>query len=91
MNSIERQKKEWLKDQLDRMESNEHTQIFNIIKKYTEQFTKTQSGILISTDTLSNECFYEIEKYVIFSIDQKKRIEEDAKTRKTYERLVSES
>jgi hypothetical protein len=91
MNSIERQKKEWLKDQLDRMESNEHTQIFNIIKKYTEQYTKTQTGILISTDTLNNECLDEIEKYVVFSIDQRKRIEEDAKTRKTYERLVSDS
>jgi len=91
MNSVQRQKKEWLKEQLDRMESNEHIQIFNIIKKYTEQFTKTQSGILISTDNLSDECIGDIEKYVVFSIDQRKRIEEDAKTRKTYERLVSDS
>jgi hypothetical protein len=91
MNSVQRQKKEWLKEQLDRMESNEHIQIFNIIKKYTEQFTKTQSGILISTDNLSDECIENIEKYVVFSIDQRKRIEEDAKTRKTYERLVSDS
>jgi hypothetical protein len=91
MNSVQRQKKEWLKDQLDRMESNEHIQIFNIIKKHTEQFTKTQTGILISTDNLSNECIENIEKYVVFSIDQRKRIEEDAKTRKTYERLVSDS
>lgn len=91
MNSIQRQKKEWLKEQLDRMESNEHIQIFNIIKKHTEQFTKTQTGILISTDNLSDECIENIEKYVVFSIDQRKRIEEDAKTRKTYERLVSDS
>jgi hypothetical protein len=91
MNSVQRQKKEWLKDQLDRMESNEHIQIFNIIKKHTEQFTKTQTGILISTDNLSDECIENIEKYVVFSIDQRKRIEEDAKTRKTYERLVSDS
>jgi hypothetical protein len=91
MNSVQRQKKEWLKEQLDRMESNEHIQIFNIIKKYTEQFTKTQSGILISTDNLSEECIENMEKYVVFSIDQRKRIEEDAKTRKTYERLVSDS
>jgi len=91
MNSVQRQKKEWLKEQLDRMESNEHIQIFNIIKKHTEQFTKTQTGILISTDNLSNECIEHIEKYVVFSIDQRKRIEEDAKTRKTYERLVSDS
>ena len=56
MNSASRSKKEWLKEHLDRMEANEHSQVFTIIKKYTDQFTKTQSGVLISTDNLSNEC-----------------------------------
>lgn len=88
---MNKQKKEWMKDQLDLMDSNQHTQIFNIVKKYTNTFTKTQSGILVSTDNLSSECLEEISNYINFSIDQKKRIEEDAKTRKTYERLISES
>jgi hypothetical protein len=88
---MNKQKKEWMKDQLDLMDSNQHTQIFNIIKKYTNTFTKTQSGILVSTDTLSSECLEEISNYINFSIDQKKRIEEDIKTRKTYERLISDS
>jgi hypothetical protein len=88
---MNKQKKEWMKDQLDLMDSNQHTQIFNIIKKYTNTFTKTQSGILVSTDTLSSECLEEINNYINFSIDQKKRIEEDTKTRKTYERLISDS
>jgi len=88
---MNKQKKEWMKDQLDLMDSNQHTQIFNIIKKYTNTFTKTQSGILVSTDTLSSDCLEEISNYINFSIDQKKRIEEDTKTRKTYERLISDS
>jgi hypothetical protein len=89
MNTVSRSKKEWLKEHLDNMESNEHNQVFAIIKKYTDQFTKTHAGVLISTDNLSNECLTEIEKYVNFCIDQKKRIEEDQKTRKTYERLLT--
>jgi hypothetical protein len=88
---MNKQKKEWMKEQLDLMDSNQHTQIFNIIKKYTNTFTKTQTGILVSTDNLSSECLEDINNYINFSIDQKKRIEEDAKTRKTYERLISES
>jgi hypothetical protein len=88
MNSFSRSKKEWLKDQLDRMDPNEHAQVFEIIKKYTEQFTKTQNGILISTDQLNDDCLTEIEKYILFCIDQRKRMEEDMKTRKNYERLV---
>lgn len=91
MNSLSRTKKEWLKDQIDRMDSNEHIQIFTIIKKFTDQVTKTQSGILVSTDILSTECLDEIDRYIVFSLDQRKRIEEDNKTRKNYERMVSDT
>lgn len=88
MNSVLRTKKEWLKDQLDRMETNEHNQVFQIIKKYTDEYTKTQSGVLVSTDNLNNDCLQEIEQYIQFSIDQKKRMEDDQKIRKNYERLL---
>jgi hypothetical protein len=88
MNSHSRSKKEWMKEQLDRMESNEHNQVFSIIKRYTDQFTKTQNGVLVSTDNLNDECLEEIEKYITFCLDQRKRMDEDMKTRKTYERLV---
>ena len=90
MNKYSRSKKEWLKEQLDRMESNEHSQVFSIIKKYTDQFTKTQNGVLVSTDNLNDECLDEIEKYITFCNDQRKRMDEDMKTRKNYERLVHE-
>ena len=89
MNTIARSKKEWLKEQIDLMEEDEHNQVFAIIKKYTDQFTKTQNGVLISTDNLSDECLTEIEKYVLFCMDQKKRMDEDQKVRKTYERLLT--
>ena len=70
------------------MDSNEHVQVLAIIQKYTEQVTKTQSGILVSTDMLNDDCMKEIEQYVVFSLDQRKRIDEDSKTRKTYERMI---
>jgi len=81
-----------LKEQLEKTESSEniHIQILEIIKKYTDQFTTTQNGILISSDNLTDACLADIEKYLIFCNDQKTRIEEDSKTRKTYERLISE-
>lgn len=91
MNSLLRSKKEWLKEQLDRMEANEHMQVLNIVRKYTDQLTKTQTGVLVSTDNLNDECLKEIENYIVFSLDQRKRMEEDTKTRKTYERMVHDS
>ena len=88
MNNYPRSKKEWLKEQLDRMDTNEHVQVLEIVRKYTEQVTKTQTGILVSTDMLNDECMKEIEQYVVFSLDQRKRMEDDTKTRKTYERMA---
>jgi hypothetical protein len=88
MNSLLRSKKEMMKDQLDRMDTNEHNQVFSIIKRYTDQFTKTQNGVLVSTDNLNDECLTEIDKYINFCLDQKKRMDDDLRTRKTYERLV---
>jgi len=85
---MNRAKKEWMKEQLDKMDSNEHTQVYEIIKKYTDQFTKTQNGVLISSDNLTTECLEEIERYITFCLDQRKRMEEDNKTRKNYERMV---
>jgi hypothetical protein len=88
MNTFSRSKKEWMKDQLDTMDANEHVQVLTIINNYTNQSTKTQTGVLISTEHLSDECLKEIETYIHFLIDQRKRIDDDNKTRKSYERMV---
>ena len=88
MNSIPRTKKEWMKEQLDTLDANEHAQIFSIVQKYTDQCTKTQTGVLVSTDHLNDACLDEIEKYIHFCKDQRKRIDDDIQTRKTYERMI---
>lgn len=85
---MNRQKKEWLKEQIDKLDTNEHTQIHSIITKYTSSITKTPTGYFISSDDLSDECLKEIEKYTNFCLDQRKRMEEDSKERKQYERLI---
>jgi len=67
-----RLRKEQLKEQLEKLEPQEHAQIFTIIKRYTEHYTKTEHGVLISSDVLSNECLLEVEKMVAFYMDQRK-------------------
>ena len=85
-----RAQKEALKEQLDKMDETEHTQIFEIVQKYTKEYTKTHSGVLVSSTVLPEKCISEIQTYVNFCLDQKKRIDEDMKTRKTYENFVSQ-
>jgi hypothetical protein len=82
---------ESLKEKIDKLDSNEHKQIYNIINRLNKsqiQTTKTQQGILITADNLDKETVDEIEKYVHFCIDQRKRMDIDMKTRKEYERMV---
>ena len=88
MNNFSRSKLEKLKEQIDKLEQNEHKQIYNIMKRNELQVTKTQNGVLVSADHLNDETLEEVERYVLFCIDQRKRMEEDMKTRKTYERMV---
>ena len=83
---MNRSRKEALKERLDRLDANEHAQIFNVIKKYTESFTKTQNGVLISSDVLPDACLLEMDKMVTFYLDQHKQMEADESERKTYER-----
>jgi hypothetical protein len=79
-----------LKDQIDRLEQNEHKQVYNIMKKKSPAVTKTQNGIFVSSDTLDDETLEEVERYVLFCLDQRRRMDDDMKTRKTYERMISE-
>jgi hypothetical protein len=85
---MDRSKKEWLKEKIDGLDTNEHVQLFNIISKFTDNVTKSTNGVYVSCENLSEDCLQEIEKYVLFCIDQHKRMEEDMKTRKTYEKMI---
>jgi hypothetical protein len=77
-----------MKEQLDKLEANEHIQVYSIVKKYTENITKSTNGVFVSSEHLSQECLFEIDKYIMFCLDQRKRMEDDMKTRKTYERMI---
>ena len=72
---MKRSQKEKLKEHLDKLDAQEHGQIFEIIKRYTDNFTKTQNGVLVSSDVLSDECLLEIEKRVAYYMDQRKTMD----------------
>jgi hypothetical protein len=71
---MNRSRKEQLKENIDRLDPHEHSQIFDVIKRYTEQYTKTGKSIFVSTDMLPQECLEEIERLVAFYLDQRKTL-----------------
>jgi len=80
---MNRARKEKLRDQLDLLDSHEHAQVFAIIKRHTDSFTRTQTGVLVSSEVLSDVCMLEMETMVAFYIDQRKRMDADDVARKT--------
>jgi hypothetical protein len=72
---MNRVRKEQLKEKIEKLDPEEHAQIFEVIKRYTEAFTKTQTGVLVSSDALPDECIAEIETLVSYYMDQRTRID----------------
>lgn len=80
---------ERLKESVDQLDPHEQRQIFHIIQKHTSEYTSTDSGILVQANVLPEACLREMKTYVAFCQDQKRRMDADLETRKTYERLAS--
>ena len=86
---MNRTRKEWLKEQLEKLDTIEHEQILNIVLKFTENITRTPTGVFVSCENLSVECLTDIEKYILFCLDQRKRFEHDNQNLKIYKRMVT--
>ncbi len=84
---MNRQRKETLKEQIEKLDPQEHAQIFAIVKKYTDTYTKTQNGVLVSSEGLPDQCIKEMETMVNFYLDQRKRMDSDAASRKAQNEL----
>lgn len=83
---MNRAHKERLKELLDKLDSEEHVQIFEIIKRHTTEYTRTQNGVLISSENLSDECLREVEQRIGYFNDQRKRMDIDIAERKALSR-----
>ena len=71
---MNRLRKEQLKENLEKLDAEEHSQIFAVIQRYTQEYTRTASGIFVSSDNLSDDCLIEIEKMVQYYLDQRKSL-----------------
>jgi hypothetical protein len=81
---MNRLRKEQLREYIDKLDAEEHAQIFEVIKRHTTEYTRTQTGALVSSDTLPDACLLEMERMVTFYRDQHKRMDADAQERKQY-------
>ena len=80
---MNRLRKEQLKERMEKLDAEEHAQIFEIIKRYTADYTRTQVGVLVSSETLSDACLVEMETMVTYFFDQRKWMDADMAQRKS--------
>ena len=88
MSGVNRQRKEKLKDDLDKLSQCEHEQIFEMIQKSVSNYTCSETGVFVSADIIPEECFSQIEKYIAFCFEQKKRLTEGESKREQYTKLL---
>lgn len=79
---MNRVRKEQLKERIEKLDTEEQQQIFELIKRYTSEYTMTQTGALVSSESISDECMIEIEKMVFYYNDQRKRMDVETAERK---------
>jgi hypothetical protein len=72
---MNRVRKERLKETLEKLDSEEHAQVFGIINRYTSDYTRTQTGVFVSSDVLPDQCLQEMETLVAYFLDQRKRMD----------------
>ncbi len=75
---------ERLRDKIEALDTQEHAQLFDVIKRYTTSYTKTQTGVLIASDALPLDCLTELDRLVSFYADQRKRMDTDTLERKAF-------
>lgn len=78
---MNRARKEKLRDQLETLDIHEHAQVFDVIRRYTNEYTRTNTGALISSESLPDACIVEMESLVAFYLDQRKRMDADERAR----------
>jgi hypothetical protein len=76
---MNRVRKERLKETLEKLDTQEHAEIFKIIQQPTAEYTRTQTGVLVSSDVLPDSCLLEMEKLVTYFLDQRKRMDAERK------------
>ena len=73
---------------LERLEQNEHEQIFKIVRKYTGEYTRSDTGVYVSSKNLPQACLDEMERYITFCFDQLEHLEAGDVYRSKYEKLA---
>ncbi|NDG29802.1 hypothetical protein EB118_06870 [bacterium] len=77
-----------LKEKIDQLEESEHEQIFDIIRRHTQEYTRSDNGVYVSSKNLTSECIQSIEKYVNFCFDQRIQLEKHEELRARYIKLI---
>ena len=80
---MNRARKEKLRDQLETLDIHEHAQVFDVIRRYTNEYTRTNTGALISSESLPDACIVEMETLVAFYLDQRKQMDAEERARKS--------
>lgn len=63
-----------LQENVNKLDKIQQYEVYKIIKKFNNKLTENNNGIFINLTNLSDDCLYKINNFIVFSIENKKRL-----------------
>ena len=66
--------KKYLEKEIPKLTSNEHNEIFNIIRNNSSKYSENSRGVYINLKFLDNDTINKIKEFILYSKNSKKNI-----------------
>ena len=67
----------FIRESIGKLDTNEHLEIFKIIKNYTDKYSENNNGIFINMSYLEDEALWKIHNFIEFCLENKIQLNDD--------------
>ena len=83
---MEKNKLTKIRDTIEKMSTIHHIKFFEIIKKYSIDYSENRNGIFINMNTFNEDIINELNKYILYIDQQEKQLIETEKIKQDFEK-----
>ena len=89
LHKLDVKKMHFIRESIGKLDTNEHLEIFKIIKNYTDKYSENNNGIFINMSYLEDEALWKIHNFIEFCLENKIQLNDDQEERKNYKEIMS--
>ncbi len=77
----------YIRKHMTKLDLIEHSELFDIVKHYSKSFTATNTGALVSSDELPDECIKKLMERIAYFLEMKRWLKEEDVRRSDQKRI----